>query len=348
MHVRRSSIILSALGVLLIAAAAVLHWVVIPKISKLPADMNGTVSMEGVATVLNPEALQTGDFPNLFLRDVPASATQHVYVSETAGDTAVIHSGITIAGQNGNDIKTDHVFAIDRVTLEPTDAPAGIEVEPHDGVTLGIGPNADPNEQRRFYDPATGRSYPMNYVETTEISGREAQRYTVEAVGTIVDPAILAAMPPVLPAEAVAGLSTQLPPADAAKIGAALPNLPPVVPMTYLQDTTFDIAFDTSLGSPLTVNFDQTITAAVDVGGETVAILPVMQITASPTAESLQEAVDTASTASTLQTVFSVVVPIALTVLGLILIVIAFLRRTPTPEAPVETPDEPLTTTTTT
>lgn len=92
---KRSSIILAALGVLLIALAALVRFVVVPYASKLPGDTDATAHYTGKASLLNAQALQAGDIAHAFLKDQDVTMNRHVYVSSTTSDTAVVHDDST-------------------------------------------------------------------------------------------------------------------------------------------------------------------------------------------------------------------------------------------------------------
>jgi hypothetical protein len=66
---------LAILGVLSLAAAAILAWVVVPMRKQLPEDTNTVRHFEGTAKVLlNPQALAASDFRNALATNVPVTA----------------------------------------------------------------------------------------------------------------------------------------------------------------------------------------------------------------------------------------------------------------------------------
>ena len=68
---RRSSVILSGVGLILIALGLVVRFVVLPYAAQLPEDTDVTLNYTGTATMLNPIALNAGDFAPALAKDVP-------------------------------------------------------------------------------------------------------------------------------------------------------------------------------------------------------------------------------------------------------------------------------------
>ena len=77
---RKSTVFLSLLAIIFVAAAAAGRFVVVPALKQLPANLDTTVHLSGTATVLNPAALLTGDLPNLLKTNVPVTVAEHVKV----------------------------------------------------------------------------------------------------------------------------------------------------------------------------------------------------------------------------------------------------------------------------
>src|SRR5689334_21282400 len=101
MRLTRSSAVLAVLAVLLLVAAGVLRFVVVPSATKLPDDLNTTQEFEGTYNGLNPAALAGGG-GQLLLRDVPMTASRTYTVDSSDGDTAVVKRTIerAIGGQS--------------------------------------------------------------------------------------------------------------------------------------------------------------------------------------------------------------------------------------------------------
>ena len=74
MRLTRSSVVLAVVGVLLIVAAAVVRFVVVPSVTKLPDDLDVTLEFEGTYNGINPAAL-SGGATEVLAEDVPIVAT---------------------------------------------------------------------------------------------------------------------------------------------------------------------------------------------------------------------------------------------------------------------------------
>src|SRR4051794_19973221 len=107
---RRSSKILIGLAALLVVAAALTRFVVLPMGSKLPDDTKASARYSGTATLLNAEALQSGDTAHVVLRDVPISIERQIKVTSTHGDTAVVADDFTLTGPNGLKSVDNHIY----------------------------------------------------------------------------------------------------------------------------------------------------------------------------------------------------------------------------------------------
>lgn len=198
MLVRRSSKMFVVMGALLIALAALLRFVLVPMVSKLPGDLDVNPVYEGTGTLLNAQALQAGDIANVIASDVPVTIDCHIYVSSTDGDSALAHDDVTLTAP-GLSVPSDHTYAIDRKTMDAANSYSGEGVEPHSGMTIALPLHPDPAASYQYYDSATRTTAPMIYVDSGSISGRDILNYTVEAKGALRDPAIARTLPPALP-----------------------------------------------------------------------------------------------------------------------------------------------------
>ncbi|MCZ4587598.1 porin PorA family protein [Rhodococcus opacus] len=346
MAIRRSSKILVAAGLLLIVAAAVLRFVIVPSVAKLPDNLDVTNRFEGTGTLLNPAALQAGDIANVIATGVPVSIDRHTYVSSTDGDTAITHDDLTVNAPDGVSLPTNHTYAVDRTTMESAPAPAGIEVEPHTGITIGLPIDPDPETSYGLYDFATRTTVPMNYIGSDTISGRDVLRYTIDATGPLADPAVLGALPPALPKAQLAQLAPALPAEVLAELTPEiLAALPDPVPFTYTAITKFELVLDKKLGTPIDGSIDQQVIANVAANGQTISLVPALALATTLTADSIAAAADTAASTSRLLTIASLIVPIALVVLGIGLIALGFVRRRPKTATQTSAPGEELVTT---
>ncbi|TYQ10535.1 UNVERIFIED_ORG: Protein of unknown function (DUF3068) [Gordonia westfalica J30] len=226
-------------------------------------------------------------------------------------------------------LPTNHTYAIDRTTMEAADAPAGQQVEDHEGLTIGLPINPDADAEYTLYDFATQSTFPMTNDGSSTVAGREVLNYTVTARGPLKDPAIAAGLPPALPKEQIAQIAGLLPPQTRDQITAALPALPNPVPISYTADSTIGLSADATLGTPVDGTLKQQVIANISVNGEEVALMPVLALDTTLDEESVAAAADTASSTSMLLSLISLWIPLALLLVGLALIAWGALRRKP-------------------
>ncbi|WP_241032169.1 porin PorA family protein [Rhodococcus pseudokoreensis] len=314
-----------AVGVLFIALAALLRFVLVPSLSKLPGDLDVNPVYEGTGTLLNAQALQAGDIANVIASDVPVTIDRHIYVSSTDGDTALAHDDITLAAP-GLSVPSNHTYAIDRKTMDAADGARGEGVEPHSGMTIALPLHPNPSANYQYYDSATRTTVPMTYVDPGTVSGRDVLNYTVEAKGTLRDPAIVATLPPALPKSLVGSLAPLLPADVQQSLGGALGQLADPVPFTYTAVTRIDLAADQVLGSPIDAKLNQQIIANVEIDGQLVPVMPVLAIDTALNDQSISDAAAAAKSQSMQLNLISVVVPIALLILGVLALLVGILR----------------------
>ena len=328
MPVRRSSIILAGIGVVLIVLGVLVRFVVVPVATKLPGSTNLGVTYSGQATLLNSSALQSGDTKNVLVANVPATVDRRVKVTSIHGDTAIVSDDLTIHA-GSQTLPSDHTYALDRTTLEGVTPPPGIPAEPSVGAlssTFPIGPEA--NDSYRFYDSTTRGIVPISYTGHATRDGRSVTVYRIASTGAVKDPGLLKLLPPSLPKKLIASLAPLLPTAVRAKITpATLAALPSPVPLGYTGTTNIVAYVDSQTGVPIDETVSERIVVNVAAGSQTVSMIPVFALGFHVTPASVTYLADKAKTAGELLTLMKVIVPLALVVMGVVLLVIAILRR---------------------
>lgn len=328
---RRSSMILVALGVLLLAAAATTRFGLVPAATKLPGSTDVTARFAGTATLLDPAALHSGDLAHALAKDVPVTADRRFRVSSTAGDVAIGNDAFTLKGPGGLEVTSSHSYALDRTSLGAAPAPKGADVEEHEGLTVAFPLHPKPSDSYRYYEPSTGLTVPVAYVRTGTVEGRDVYRYTTTATGPLADTELLAKLPPALPKSLAAELGTLLPADVAAQLAPILPTLPDTIPLTYTASTDVEMAADTVTGMPISAHLVQSVVANVELGGRKIALLPVLAVDVTSTKASQSELADHSGAAAAKLWLLSAVVPGALCVVGLLLVALGLRRRKPTP-----------------
>ncbi|HEV7210727.1 MAG TPA: porin PorA family protein [Blastococcus sp.] len=327
MRLTRTSVIVAVIGVVLLVAAAVVRFVVLPSVNKLGSDFSTSQSYQGTYSGLNPAVLAGNPSGGVLVRNIPAAATRKYAVTSTDGDTAVVAQTVTRAiGGQDQPTPTAH-YAIDRVDFGSVPAPSGAtDVVPSKGLIFTLPQHPSTSTTYQLWDPTTAAAYPLKYVSTSTVAGRTTYDYRTTASGKIADPASLG-LPVSLPKAQLTALAPSLagllPPAVLTQLSSVLAKLPASIPLSYTSTTTATISADATLGSPLKTASTQEVTAQL--GPIAALAVPFSTLKLTTTAASSKAtADDTAGTVSQLNLV-GTVLPIALAVLGIVLVVVALL-----------------------
>ena len=322
MRLTRSAVVLAVVGVLLLVAAAILRFVVVPSVSKLPDDLDVTQEFEGTYSGLNPAALSGGS-GQVLVQDVPVTASRQITAESVDGDTLVVARTVerSIGGQE--DPSGVLRYAVDRTDAESVPAPDGAEdVVESEGLvfTLPLDPSTD--TEYRLWDQTTAQAYPLTYQGEDTLEGRTVYQYRSVAEGEVADPGALG-----LPSELSKGqlstlapaLADLLPPGLLAQLPTLLALLPDSIPLSYTAATTSVISADAELGATIAAESTQQITASLPLGPQSLDV-PFSTIELASTEASVSErASDTADSAGTLNLIGTVLPLIAL-VLGVLLL----------------------------
>jgi uncharacterized membrane protein len=326
--VRRSSIVLAAVGVVLIVLGVLVRFVVVPVATKLPGSTNLSVTYSGTSTLLNSSALQSGDTKNVIATNVPITVDRQLKVTSIRGDTAIVSDDLIIHAGNQT-LPSDHTYALNRTTLEGVTPPAGVSVEPSVGALSSmfpIGPAA--SSSYRYYDSTTRNIVPISYTGHATRDGRSVNLYMIFSTGAVKDPGLLKMLPPALPKKLIAGLAPLLPTAERAQftpaVLAALPNL---IPLSYTGTISIVASVDRQTGIPITETISEQVIVNVTAGSQTLSLIPVLALDFRLTPASTTYLANKAKTTGELLTLMKVIVPIVLVVIGVVLLVIAILRR---------------------
>jgi hypothetical protein len=149
-------------------------------------------------------------------------------------------------------------------------------------------------------------------------------------------------LPSSLPKKLIAGLAPLLPAAVRAKITpATLALLPDPIPLTYTSTTTVTASVDKQTGVPIQEAIVQQIVVNIAIGAQSINLIPVIALNFRIAPDSMRYLAQKAGSAGRLLTLMTVIVPVALIVVGVLLAVIAIVRRrkpTPVVQAPDWTP----------
>jgi hypothetical protein len=325
---RRPSIVLVSIAAALVAAAAVLRFLVAPNATELSGDTDQTVHYAGKATMLDSEALRSGDTAHALRSGIPVTVDRRVRVTSTHGDTAVLTDAMTVrAGEQS--LPSVKTYAVDRRSREGTSAPASKTVEPSRGaLSSAFPPDADRGDSYRYYDPTTRSIVPVRYTGSARREGRTVNVYDIKVSAPVKDPAVLKPLPTALPKKLVTAL------AGNRVAPAALSALPDPVPLAYQARSTLVAYIDRQTGVAVDQSVSRDILATTTAAGERISLLPVSSLTFQVTPESRKTLGDKAASAGLFLTALTDAIPLTLVVVAALLVLIAFRRgRTRKPDA---------------
>jgi len=328
MPLRRSSIVLGVIGAALIISALLTELVAVPILTRLPGSLDVTLHYAGTSSRLNAQAVQSGDSAHLFLQDAPTAIDRHIKAVSTTAHTAVVtdDTNLSVAGTTSSE---SHTYALDRKSLRAVPAPSGAAAESSTGclaVAFPLKPKA--NNSYTVYDASTQQCFPVTYVGKDSRGDRTVYAYTATMTGAIKEQSLLRTLPPALPKQTLAALAPQLPEPVRAKMVASLTQLPDPVPLAYAAQTTLNVWADRETGLPIDETLHQQVTVGVVVAGQRVDVMPVLDISAAVTPDSINSTAKLADTASS-KLLHLEIVTAVLAALGVLLLVIAAVRRRP-------------------
>jgi Porin PorA len=252
---RRNRVVIGALGVILLAAAGVTRLVVLPAVSKLPANSDTTNVYTGTAeTLLNEAGLMPGTRAPAVLRDLPLRITESVRVLKASSSAAVVDYRRVekVPGQSLPVL--DNHYAVDRRTLAASTAISAADVTTTHGLTIsfpigtrqqnytGWVQDTATTTSLRFSGTATSVQIPTSKGPRIYQFGLRTDRFTASVpTEPITDRQELAAMPSSVPKSLFATMLTRMDLSSAvrAELLVALPKLPSIVPLTYTYSGSY-------------------------------------------------------------------------------------------------------------
>jgi len=321
----RSSLIVGIIGVLLLAAAAVVRLAVLPSASKLPTDLHTTQEYSGTYSGLNPELL-AGKSASVAAGTVPLTASRQYVSSSTDGNTAVVTRILnrSIIGKAAPESQVK--YAVDRGSFESTTPPAGSSgVTESQGLIFTLPLHPSTTASYRLWDEATAKAFPLTYQGTATVKERDTFRYASAATGTVADSATLGLAPSFTRGQITSlgpVLASQLPEQLRSALPAILAGLPSTVPVTWTSAMDSTIWADTTTGAPIRVQSTQKISGGISVLGQTISV-PVATLTLATTSASEQKIADDAASNASKLTLVGTTIPLILLILGVVLLALA-------------------------
>jgi len=177
-------------------------------------------------------------------------------------------------------------------------------------------------------------SAPLTYEGEEEHSGLTTYIFKSEIPGgEIVDPEVLAILPPELPKSLIAMLAgiLNLPDDKKAALEAILPALPDQVPLSYVYGYEATYWIEPTTGMNIDVERHETRSVALKMGDQIVPLTPVFDLEYAATEASIEEAADDAREIKDQIDLWENIIPNTLIGLGIVLAIFSiflnFLRR---------------------
>jgi hypothetical protein len=313
-------------GLVLLAGAGVVRWVVAPKLAVLPSNTDTTRTYTGTATTLfSGFALQ---------HNVPVTLTHRTKVLDTNGDNALISDSGSIVA-NGSSVGGFHYrYAVDRTSMGPGTGFSGVVAQ--SGITFNFPIRTSPHNYPGWVSD-TRSTVPLTYEGTATHGGLKTFVFHTESAPTAVtDPQTLKALPASLPKTLISRLAGSLGLSEGglSALRQVLPSLPDPVRFNYTFRTVATYWVEPTTGEVVDLRERDVRTLALKVGNQVLPVTPVLDMTYTSSPSQLTAAVKQARhDAGQVDLVYRTV-PLAALIAGLALMLgagtgLVLLRRKP-------------------
>ncbi len=271
------------LGLLLVAGGLVVKLAILPALAVWPNDVDSTRTYDGtLVTMLNAQALASGDMANLFLENVPVSVDRHVTTEQVDGLKALVREVATMYALNADGTRGDVIqgsddwYTIDRRTTEhiPNFTDNTMVREERQGLVIGFPIGTEKRGYQGWTDDYQALSTTV-FQRVEEHEGITTYYFTSSSgPKPILDPAMLAMFPESMPKAVVASLAPQLGVSDElmAQFTMLLPALPDPIPFTYLYEYATEYWVEPTTGMLIDYTKDESRILALQVDPSVVAM----------------------------------------------------------------------------
>ncbi len=334
---------LLATAIVLIIVALVLRFSIVPGMKQLPDDVDTARYYEGTLnSMLNPEALQTMDLANLFLKNVDVDIYRHYTVEKTDEGKALVRETIYMTSSETGELiqSTDNWYAVDRKTLEclpqksiPEDFFGNYEITNCSGMVFAFPVDGEKKDRLRWVSDFQ-KTVVVTYVGEEKHEGIDACVFkSVIPVGEIVDPDLLEELPAAIPKGVLTLLaqSIDLPEEQREALETIMPSLPDPVPLKYTFEYRATYWIEQRTGINIDVEKSERRKAALDFQGQLIPLISVFDVEYEMTDTSIDEAIDDANDLKDRIEFWETGLPGALIAIGAVLVlfvlIIIFLKR---------------------
>jgi hypothetical protein len=273
---------LALLGLLGLALAAILASTNRGR-SELPDNFNAVRQYTGTATsILNPQALQAGNFDAALMTNVPVTGQQTVRVLATSGDNARVLDERTLVSGGVENGTGSNTYAVNRRSLEPASgAPQDWNAQPHEGLTVAFPAGATQQDYTGWVSD-TQTTTPLRFIREESRGGVNTFVYQADVAPTpIRDQSVLGSLPSTLSRAALLGLTPSLPISaeQRSALAQAAPGLPEQVPLSYTFQGRSTFWVEPTTGQVIDTSRQVIRSGTVGgPGGSTLANLPVYNV----------------------------------------------------------------------
>lgn len=313
-----------AVGILLLAAAPVVRWVVAPAATVLPGNTDTLRVYTGTAsTVINPTVMRGTLFGPGLLRNQPVTVQHRVTVTDTSGNNAKVVEKKLVTIPGATVAAVTHSYAVDRKTIGRGSGFSDVTAQT--GVTFNWPIHTKKHNYTGWVSDTQSTTQLVYSGEATR-GGVKTYVFKTDVPSTrISDPAELKGMPATMSKETLNTLTPSLGMSiDQLKaLSTTLSKLPDPVPFGYLfkATTTFWVAPDS--GVVVDVASHEVRTSGFLVGGQVVPVGPILDFSYSSPASTLKAAAtDAKDKASQMQLISTTIPVIALTTGAVLLLVV--------------------------
>jgi hypothetical protein len=333
---RKWGVVIAVVGLLMLAGAAVLRFVVVPNGQMLPADTAEQIEYAGTLTAVDPAAIGEGDLDAATVRDLPLTVARDFEVLETEGDLARVSDAATVTVKESGEVvsETEHVYTIDRESMHAvpnfTDEPA----EEAEGLVVGFPIGAEKLNYVGWVQEIEETARVVYEGETT-VQGLTVYEYAGEHTAEVSGGDLVEGAPESLPKEQLVALVevVGVPAELQEQLTAALPILPDEVPLAYAFSTEDSYVVEPTTG--IIVDMTKTTRTSVGMAGFEDVQFPVVETTVEYTPGNVADQAQRAQDALDDLRLFGTTIPLVLAGLGVVALVVSIpmiVRRRRTPE----------------
>jgi hypothetical protein len=327
---RKIAVACGALGLILVLVAFLLpFWITPSYIARLQGNSNTVRNYDGtVLTLVNPAALASGNLASAVITGVPETLRRQVSVQQTAGNTALVRDSTTASTTNRAIGSVSSDYAVSRTTFEATAShPSNWSITRATGLTFNWPLNAKPQNYTGWV-PFTETTVPLRYLRQQPQDGINTNVYqAIVPPAPAKNPQVLRGLPTSMPTSLLpevvkAGL---IPASVVAELSSAYPGAASV-PVTYIYSATSTYWVGPPTGIVVNQQTSERLLASIVLpGGRLVPVFPVLADSYAFTTSSVHSAVSDANNGSGTVNTWATGVPIALGLVGFVLVVAAAL-----------------------